>query len=118
MLTQILQIRRLFDEAIDLIIAVEFLTRSEIFTGEFLFDAAEDLEGTSVLHLLGIGVVVSGRRDARAMTGAADYRGEFCGVAAHDGLSAFRGIVGFWRGFAAVAETPGQEGIVDELDGN
>jgi hypothetical protein len=37
------------------------------------------------------------------------------GVADHDRLAAFGGIVGLGGGCVAVVEAPGKEGVVDEL---
>ena len=46
----------------------------------------------------------------------AHQRAHFGDVAhAHDRLAALGWIVGFRRGVATVAETPGKEGVVDEL---
>lgn len=111
MLTQILQIRRLLDQAINLHLIIQLLTRPKVLTRELLFDARQDLQSSCVLHFLGFCFV--GWRDAGSVP-IAHHRAHVSDVA-HDGLAALGRVVGFGWGVAAVAETPGQEGVVYEL---
>jgi hypothetical protein len=120
-LTQVLQIRRFLDQAINLALGPQLLSRPEILSGELLLDSRQDLQRTRVLHLLGILLVVLRGSDAGAVARATDDTGhlvagcvEVCGVA-HDGLAAFAWVVWFEGGGVAVIEAPGEEGVVYEL---
>lgn len=107
MLTQILQIRRLLNQPINLHIGIQLLSGPKVSARKFLLDATKHLQRARILDFLGLCVV--GRRDGRAVPRAAACHGAHFGGGgvAHDGLAAFRGEVGFGRGFTAVAEAPG-----------
>lgn len=96
MLTQVLQVRSLFDEPVDLIVAVKLLSRSEVFARELLLDTTKDLKRPCILNFLRLYIVGRGWGDTGAMTGPADHGGEFSGVGTHDGLPALGRVVGFW----------------------
>jgi hypothetical protein len=114
MLTQVFQIRRLLDEAIDLHLRAQLLTFTKVLARQLLLDAREDLQGAGILHFLCVDVVVLRGSDGGAVAGAADDAGHLVrivgvgvgGVGDHDGLPAFRGVVWFGRG-VAVVEAPG-----------
>lgn len=64
-LAEVFQIRRLTNEAVDLVVDSEFLGRAEISARELLLDAAENLQRACIL--LFPGLRVAGWRDARAV---------------------------------------------------
>jgi hypothetical protein len=111
MLTQVLEVRSLLDQAIDLHLEVQLLAGPKVFARELLLDARQDLQRPCVLYFLGFRFVRG--RDAGAMP-VAHQRAHF-GDVAHDRLAALGWVVGFRRRVATVAETPGKEGVVDEL---
>jgi len=114
MLTKILQIRRLLNQPINLHLCPQLLALPEILTRQLLLNTTEDLQGTCILHFLGVDVVVLGRSNGGAVAGATDDAGHLVGVVGvgvrgvgdHDGLAAFGGVVGFGGG-VAVVEAPG-----------
>jgi hypothetical protein len=102
MLTQVLEVRSLLDQAIDLHLEVQLLAGPKVFARELLLDARQDLQRPCVRG-----------RDAGAMPVA--HQRAHLGDVAHDRLAALGWVVGFRRRVATVAETPGKEGVVDEL---
>lgn len=67
MLAQILQIRRLTNEAIDLRVDIELLLRLEIAPSQLLLNTRQHLQRARILLLLGlrlIGATGARRRDA------------------------------------------------------
>jgi hypothetical protein len=111
MLTQVLEVRSLLDQAIDLHLEVQLLAGPKVFARELLLDARQDLQRPCVLYFLGFRLVRG--RDAGAMPVA--HQRAHLGDVAHDRLAALGWVVGFRRRVATVAETPGKEGVVDEL---
>lgn len=101
MLAQIFQVGSLLDEPIDLHFRLEFFGLAEVAAGEFFLDAAEDLEGTCILDFLCVcfvvlrwgnrGAVARAADDARHLVRVCCSGGR---VGTHDGLAAFRGVVG------------------------
>jgi hypothetical protein len=130
MLTQILQVRRLLDQPINLRWHIQLVTPTntvpKVPTGQLLLDPRQHLQSARVLDLLCLGLVDGLRRDRRAVAGAAgNERGGCEGICrgggeggggrhADDRGAALRGEVGFGRGVAG-AEAPGKKGVVDEL---
>lgn len=73
MLAQVLQIRRLPDEPIDLRVDVQLLLRLEVTAGQLLLDTRQHLQRARVLLLLGlrlVGPAGAGRHDAGPVTGS------------------------------------------------
>jgi hypothetical protein len=127
MLTQILQIRRLLNQPIHLRHNPQLLPRigTKVPTRQLFLYSAQHHDRPRILHLLGLSLVCRRPKsvsrvvgsDAGAVARAREGREVVRGVdfGADDGLAAFRGEVWFVRGFA-VAEAPGEEGVVDELE--
>lgn len=91
MLTQILQIRRLLDQPLDLILHHQLLTRSKIPTRQLLLDTRQHLQRARVLHLFGFRVVGNGR----LLKGRGTPRAERLRAVAHQGgVGALEGSIG------------------------
>lgn len=112
MLTKVLQVRRLLDQPVDLVLHIQLLARLEVAARQLLLDAGQNLQRARVLHFLGLGIVGRGCDAGPVPTRAADHGAHVFGP--NDGLASLGGERRLRWGFA-VAEAPGEEGIVDEL---
>jgi hypothetical protein len=109
MLTQIFQIRRLLNQAINLTLRPQLFTRPEVLSGKLLLNSAQHLQRTRILHFLGILFVILRGSDAGAMARSTDNTigsGDG-GSVAHDGLAALGRVVWLEGGGVAVVEAPG-----------
>ncbi len=111
MLAQILQIRRLMQQLIHLIGDIKLLVRSEVRPRQFLFHAGENLQSSRILLLFRFVLWIE-THSRRTRTVRFAY---VAVLFAHETLTPF-GSEGWFRGGVPVAETPGEEGVVDELE--
>lgn len=56
MLAQVLQIGSLADKLVNLLLDLELLALLEVAADKLFLDTCEDLDGTLILHLFGLGV--------------------------------------------------------------
>jgi hypothetical protein len=110
-LAQVLEVRRLLDQTIHLPIHRQFLVGLEVPTSQLFLDTGQHLKGTRILYFAGLGVVGGNGVGSMATT---HKRRDWMFSVANDGLAAFRWERWLrWR--VALAETPGQKRVMDEL---